>query len=445
MEPRLADVPGVAQAVADRLGGRGHRLDEPHGRHLAEVADHRHQRHALQQRLPDLGVVEVLGGDALAGQARLADQGDHARAVGRPGLVHRREQPGQRGRDVGVRRHRVAPLDLARAEGLAAADHPAVDRLARRVGRGDVRQPQQVAVRPAAAALVLGDLVGQVVGGLALVPRGDGLAQRPSPATDALDGLGELEQVRPGAADPRQGLEGRLVAHAGRDRQGEDRRIVPRRATRVADRDDRPDRPRRVGVQAADHRLRVLDREGPLGRVVRAPLAAQDQEPLEPLPVVDGEGVPAGRVRDHRQARDRLGLRRLAGAEVLEDRERHGTPPCCGGHSSTGRGHQRSAIREGDESHRDRTRRGPVTGVEPAETDNQSASARLAPVKGERIGKPPGRETRLGPGRHGPSREDSVNKGMHQGPTRVPDDNPETPAHRAAGAGFEPATTSLEG
>src|SRR5262249_30719873 len=52
----------------------------------------------------------------------------------------------------------------------------------------------------------------------------------------------------------------------------------------------------------------------------------QDEESLQPGPVIDGERVTPRRVRDHRLARDRLRLRGLAGRDVLRV-ARHGPPP----------------------------------------------------------------------------------------------------------------------
>ena len=111
------------------------------------------ERHALQQRLPDRRVVQVLRRDALARQAVLADQPDDGRAVGRPGLVHRGEQARQRGAATSGYDATASPrLTVARPERLGPADDPAVDRLPGGIGRGRVRQPQQVAVRPAVRA-----------------------------------------------------------------------------------------------------------------------------------------------------------------------------------------------------------------------------------------------------------------------------------------------------
>ena len=83
MQPGLADVLAVRRG-ASRTRPRRLRAgrQQADGRHLGEVAHHRHQRHALQQRLPDDRVVEVLRRDALARQAVLADQPDDGRAVG---------------------------------------------------------------------------------------------------------------------------------------------------------------------------------------------------------------------------------------------------------------------------------------------------------------------------------------------------------------------------
>ena len=127
-------------------------------------------------------------------------------------------------------------------------------------------------MRPAVAPLVLGDLVGQGLGRLALVPGGDALAQRPAPAAEALHGLGEGEQVRARAADLRQRLGGGgRVAHPRGDRQRQDGRLVLRCPARVADLRRSCGSPAPASAsRQRDDRLRVLDRQRPLGRVVRA-------------------------------------------------------------------------------------------------------------------------------------------------------------------------------
>jgi len=150
-----------------------------------------------------------------------------------------------------------------------------------------------------------------------------------APAAEPLHELGEQEQVRSGPADPRQRLErrtpGRLVTEARGHRQGEDRRIVLRRPSLVAQARDLGDRPRAVGRQASLHGLGVLARELPLGRVVTPALRAEDQEAAEPRPVVHGPGEAAGGVGHMARAADGLRLGRPARKQALEIG--HGTPP----------------------------------------------------------------------------------------------------------------------
>ena len=174
-------------------------------------------------------------------------------------------------------------------------------------------------MRPALAGPVLHRLEGQGLHGLGAVPVTDRPAQAPAPAAHRLDRGGELEQMRAGAADPRQGRErrapGREVRRRGGQRQGEDRRILLRSPAALAHRHDGGDRAGAVLRDAPLHRRRVRGGQGARARVVRAALGAEDQEAVEPRPVADREGVASGGVR-HR-AGDRLRLRGGAEPEHL--------------------------------------------------------------------------------------------------------------------------------
>ena len=86
------------------------------------------------------------------------------------------------------------------------------------------------------------------------------------------------------------------VAVSGHERQGEDGRIVLRRATAVADLDDAVHGANTVRLDAADDRVVVLLHQIALADVIGAALGAEDQEPVEPGPVIDLPGVAAARV-----------------------------------------------------------------------------------------------------------------------------------------------------
>jgi len=193
-----------------------------------------------------------------------------------------------------------------------------VAQLERRVTRahatGRVRQSQQVAVSHPVALAVLDRLVGERLRRTPGVPAADRATQRAAPAAEALDERREPEEVRRGAAHPRQRVERRaprrLVAETGGHREHEDRGIVLRRPARLADRDDLGHRTRSVRGEAALDRLGVLAGELPLAAVVATALRAEDQEAAQPRPVVDRPGEAAGAVAS--LARERRGLRRLA-------------------------------------------------------------------------------------------------------------------------------------
>ena len=109
-----------------------------------------------------------------------------------------------------------------------------------------------------------------------------------------------MEQVRADAADLGQVLEGQRlgfrVAVSRHERQREDGRIVLRRATAIADLDDAVHGANTVGLDAADDRVVVLLHEIAFADVVGATFGAEDQETVEPRPVIDLPRVAAARV-----------------------------------------------------------------------------------------------------------------------------------------------------
>ncbi len=206
-----------------------------------------------------------------------------------------------------------------------------------RAGRLRVAEPQEVAVRPAVARLVLDELVGQLVGRLAVVPARHRVARSAAPAAERLHVLGDVHHVRTGAADQRHRRQRRApgleLAELGRHRQREDGRVVLGGASRRRDLDDARDHARAVGVDAATDCLRVAGGERPLRRVVAAALAAEQEEAVEPGPVIHRPGVSAGRVRHLTRARDRLPLRRRLLRVELSVVRGHVSPSLCGPHA----------------------------------------------------------------------------------------------------------------
>ena len=130
-----------------------------------------------------------------------------------------------------------------------------------------------------------------------------------------------MEQVRADAANlpellecKRLGLGAAVSRHQG---QGEDGRIILRRPARIADFNDAVHSAHTVGLDAADQSVVVLLHEILFGDVIGAAFGTEDQETVEPGPVIDLPGVAAGRIRDLVRARDRLRLRRDTAVEVL--------------------------------------------------------------------------------------------------------------------------------
>jgi hypothetical protein len=175
-----------------------------------------------------------------------------------------------------------------------------------------VREAQQVAVRPPVALAVLDGLVGERVDVLALIPRTDRAAQAAAPAAELLDVLREVEQVRADAADVGDRVErepARLVVAVRGARASAKIAGSFFGARPPADGDDLAHRARPVRLDAAQDGLRVLGGQLALVGVVGAALGAEDQEAVQPRPVVNGPCVPACAVLDLRGAGDRLALR----------------------------------------------------------------------------------------------------------------------------------------
>ena len=191
----------------------------------------------------------------------------------------------ERPRSAAARRAALRPLErpdqsqhLVRvrlvADPLPALGHPVEDRLRAAIVPGyRVRQAQQVAVRPAVAALVLDGLEARDGSPPAVVPARERPHQAAAPAAAApprtrRSGRGAC-RCAPRAAAPRTpraacSTSPSFAASASAKSAGS----FFGRAARVRDRDDPLDRPAAVGCEAAQDGLRVLARQLPLGRVV---------------------------------------------------------------------------------------------------------------------------------------------------------------------------------
>ena len=167
-------------------------------------------------------------------------------------------------------------------------------------------------MRPAVARLVLHRLVGQVALGLALVPGGDGPAAGRAPSRGSPRRYAaKWSRCVPVRADARQRRERRLRVRRRRRRRppaparrgpgrssARGRTLTPRRSARPRARR----RPRCSAAPPSAFSAVSFCSRG----VVGAALAAEDQEAVEPRPVVDRPGVAAGAVRHLVRARDRL-------------------------------------------------------------------------------------------------------------------------------------------
>ena len=123
-------------------------------------------------------------------------------------------------------------------------------------------EAEQVAVRPAIALLILDRLVREVIGTAVHIPVANGVAQTTAPAAHRIHVFGEVEQVRADAADlvqARKRVSLRLgVTVRDGQREGENGRIVLRRASGIADLNDAVYRTDTVRLDATDNRVVVL-------------------------------------------------------------------------------------------------------------------------------------------------------------------------------------------
>ena len=187
-----------------------------------------------------------------------------------------------------------------------------------------VRETEQVAVRHAVPLPVLDRLVGERVDRLRGVPAPTARrSERPQPRKPSTNvaNWNRCVPVRPPAAAPasaacRVAVSPRPAASASAKRAGSFFGARPSVETRTISATAR-------GPSSPTHRstaLRVLARQRPLGRVVRAALRAEHEEAAQPRPVIDRPGVAAGRVRAWPGSGTRCGTARAVTLQV-----RHGT------------------------------------------------------------------------------------------------------------------------
>jgi hypothetical protein len=112
------------------------------------------------------------------------------------------------------------------------------------------------------------------------------------------------------------------------ERECENGRIVLRRAARIADLNDAVHDANTICLDAADERVVVLLHEIAFADVIRAAFSAEDQEAIEPRPVIDLPRVTVVGVANLARARDRLRLRRNTAVEKLCVINGHISPLC---------------------------------------------------------------------------------------------------------------------
>jgi len=101
------------------------------------------------------------------------------------------------------------------------------------------------------------------------------------------------------------------------ERECENGRIVLRRTARIADLNDAVHDANTICLDAADERVVVLLHEIAFADVIRAAFSAEDQEAIEPRPVIDFPRVAAARVADLGRAGNRPRLELGASVENL--------------------------------------------------------------------------------------------------------------------------------
>src|SRR6516164_7483334 len=129
------------------------RLDQAKARHLAEVADQRRQRHALEQGVPHRNVIEPLRGNRFARQIELSDEFYDLAGRRSTLCLFKRLNKLWQFSDGAVLGDAILTADLALhlafTEGIGTGQHPAEYRVVPGRWRLRVSETEQVGVRPA--------------------------------------------------------------------------------------------------------------------------------------------------------------------------------------------------------------------------------------------------------------------------------------------------------
>ncbi len=309
MHAGLGQAVGVGELAGDGVQRRAG--EDPEPGQPGELTHQRGLRDATgDQRLPHLGLGQRGVGQHLPRQAGGLDEPEPV-AQRRGGLrlgegVHERREVVRGGADgTELAAGRPGGLDLA-------VDDPVEQRAACRVVGLGVGEAQQRGVGPALALAVLDRLVGEVIDVPVEVPLAHGALQASAPAAELLDVGREGEQVRAGAADQREiaqrGLAPGVVGQGRGGREGEDGRVLPRRAAGDGDRSRLLGEPLPAVAGGPEHDLGVVLGDLALGGVVRAARGADGEEPVDPRLVGELEGV-AARGVGHLAGVGLLGLR----------------------------------------------------------------------------------------------------------------------------------------
>jgi hypothetical protein len=243
--PKLFD---VGEAAQDDLDGSVARDESAVGGHACQVSDERAKSDRREQRVPHLRRGQVLSGHRFPGQALGLDEAGGGRGGG-----------GCLGEAMGAQETRGRFGGLV----IKLADSPSQSEVGRAVALWcRLAQAEEVAVGPPVALLILNELEREGVGVAVGVPASNGAAQASTPATELLDEASEQEQVRPGPAHSREGIEGEAAhfgvgARATRS-EGEDDRRLLRVPSCFGDRNDLSDGSRPIEGEAPQHRLGVL-------------------------------------------------------------------------------------------------------------------------------------------------------------------------------------------
>ena len=130
-----------------------------------------------------------------------------------------------------------------------------------------------------------------------------------------------MEQVRPDTADlvqVREGVSlGVRIAVSDDEGEGEDGRVILRRATRIADFDDAIHDTKTVRLDATHEGVVVFLHEMTFRDVVSAAFRAEDEETVKAHPVIHFPRIATRGIADLRRTRNRLRLRRGATIEKL--------------------------------------------------------------------------------------------------------------------------------